>query len=192
MALQPVDEKIAEKVPDLMMNVWYLDDGTLCGSKEDLLAALRINEEDGPARGLHLNRSKSLLFVPPNADVSDNPLPADIPISREGFVLLGTPVGSPSFCSSYVSKQALKILNSLNLLPDLEDSQMEYVLLCSCLSFPKFSFILRTCPPSLTEGAIQQFDNALCDAVSGIVGAPLSKWAWQKASFPIFNGGLCL
>ena len=54
------------------------------------------------------------------------------------------------------------------------------------LSFflPKFSFILRTCPPSLIEGAIQQFDNALRDAVSGIVDALLSEWAWQKASFP--------
>ena len=31
LVLHPVVEKIAEEVPDLMMNVWYLDDGTLYG-----------------------------------------------------------------------------------------------------------------------------------------------------------------
>ena len=50
--------------PDLALNAWYLDDGTLMGSPEDLAAALRIIEEDGPSVGLHLNRAKSLLFIP--------------------------------------------------------------------------------------------------------------------------------
>ena len=92
----------------------------------------------------------------------------------------------------YVFKQALKILNSLNLLPDLEDSQLEYVLLHSCLSLPKFSFILPTCSPSLIEGAIWQFDNASRDAVTWIIGAPFSEWAWQKASLLVSLGGLGL
>ena len=53
-----------EQVPGLLINAWYLDDGTLCGSATDLHAALTIIEEDGPTRGLHLNRSKSLLHIP--------------------------------------------------------------------------------------------------------------------------------
>ena len=64
LALHPIIERIAEELPSLLMNVWYLDDGTLCGSGEDLLLkALNIIEEDGPSRGLHLNRSKSLLLL---------------------------------------------------------------------------------------------------------------------------------
>ena len=31
LALHPIIEKIREEVPDLKINVWYLDDGTLCG-----------------------------------------------------------------------------------------------------------------------------------------------------------------
>lgn len=41
-----------------------LGTGTLCGSLSDLKLALDIIEEDGPARGLLLNRNKSLLFAP--------------------------------------------------------------------------------------------------------------------------------
>ena len=58
LALHRIVERIAEEVPGLLMNAWYLDNGTLCGSGKDLLKALRIIEEDGPARGLCLNRGK--------------------------------------------------------------------------------------------------------------------------------------
>ena len=59
LTLQPIIEKIKEEVPNLLINAWYLDDGTLCGSASDLCAALAIIEEDGPARGLHLNRANA-------------------------------------------------------------------------------------------------------------------------------------
>ena len=190
LALHPIVEKIAEEVPGLQMNAWYLDDGTLCGSSEDLLKALRIIEEDGPARGLQLNRVKSLLFVPADADLSENLLPSDIPIARDGFVLLGAPVGSTTFCSSQACKRVGKIQSALDLLPELDDSQMEYVFLRSCLSLPKFVVILRTCPPSFIEDAIQNLDRALYDSVSEIVGAPLPDWAWKKATLPVPFGGL--
>ena len=71
------------------LNAWYIDDGTLVGSPEDLAVALRIVEEEGPALGLHVNHSKSLLFIPPDADASQSTLLSDIPIARRGFTLLG-------------------------------------------------------------------------------------------------------
>ena len=61
LALQPVVERIKAEVPGLKLNAWYLDDGTLCGSPADLMAALRIVEQDGPPRGLNLNHMKSAL-----------------------------------------------------------------------------------------------------------------------------------
>ena len=80
------------------MNAWHLDDRTLFGFSEDLLKALCIIEEDSPARDLQLNRVKSLLVVPADADLSENLLPSDISIARDGFVLLGAPVDSNTFC----------------------------------------------------------------------------------------------
>ena len=55
-ALQPIIEHIRDEVPGLNINAWYLDDGTLCGSAADLAKALKIVEDEGPSRGLQLNR----------------------------------------------------------------------------------------------------------------------------------------
>ena len=68
------------------------------GSPRDLAAALDIVEKEGPSLGLHLNRGKSLLFIPEEEDVSISTLPPEIPVAREGFTLLGCPIGPPSFC----------------------------------------------------------------------------------------------
>ena len=65
LTLQPIGERIKSEVPSLLCNVWYLDDGTLCGTPQDLDAALKIIEEEGAPRGLHLNHQKSLLYTFP-------------------------------------------------------------------------------------------------------------------------------
>ena len=85
-----------------MINAWYVDDGTHCGSANDLCAALQIIEEDGPARGLHLNRAKSLLHIPECTSPVSNPLPGDIPITQGGFNLLGAPIGPSAPCENTV------------------------------------------------------------------------------------------
>ena len=93
LTLHPIVERIKREVPELNINVWYLDDGTLCGNQNNLMRALEIVEEDGPARGLFLNRGKSLLYVPADLDAPDNPFPPEIPICKTGFCLLGAPIG---------------------------------------------------------------------------------------------------
>ena len=79
MALHPIVEKTKVEVPNLNINVWFLDDGTLCGSPDDLLKALLLVEEDGPSRGLLLNRQKSLLSISEDSSAS-NLLPSEIPL----------------------------------------------------------------------------------------------------------------
>ena len=190
LTLQPIIERIKEEVPGLKINAWYLDDGTLCGSPNDLLEALKIIEQEGPTRGLHLNHSKSLLHIPEEADASPNPLPSDIPITREGFNLLGSPIGPPSFCEATVMKRVEKVKVALSNLGDLEDSQMETALLRSCLALPKLSFSLRSCPPSHIKQATSAFDDAMREALSDIAGSPLPDWVWLKASLPSSRGGL--
>ena len=158
LAVHPVIERIKREVPDLLINVLYLDYDTLCGWSGDLLKGLNIIDEEGPSRGLFLNRNKSLLFVLEDDIFSQNPLPSVIPITRDGFVFLGSPVGSQSFCFSYISSGVRKTLDIIPLLSKLKDSQMECVLLRSCLSIHKFSFSLRTCPPRYTKEVISSSD----------------------------------
>ena len=128
LTLHPLIEKIRAEVPGLFLNAWYLDDGTLMGSPEDLATALRIEERDSPSLGLHLNRGKSLLFIPENVDASLSPLPPDIPITRRGFSLLGCPIGLPDFCEDVFQARLVKLKVSLGALRDMGDSQLETTL----------------------------------------------------------------
>jgi hypothetical protein len=60
----------------LHLNCWYLDDGHLVGTAEDLALAATILTTEGPALGLHLNLSKRTLWGPglsPNATLLPSP-----------------------------------------------------------------------------------------------------------------------
>ena len=98
--LQSIVEQIKAEVPNLTIDSWFLDDGTLMGSAEDLAAALNIVEAEGLALGLYRNRSKSLLFIPQEEDPAVSSIPSEIPITRQDFTLLGCPIGPPSFCEA--------------------------------------------------------------------------------------------
>ena len=115
LALHPIIEKVIRSVPGLLINTWYLDDGTLCGSATDLCAALEIIETEGPLRGLSLNRGKSLLYAPADSSLSNNAFPPDIPVTNGGFKLLGSPVGPASHCESAVLQSSTSVLQSTNI-----------------------------------------------------------------------------
>ena len=95
LTLHPVVKCIKAEVPTLALNAWNLDDGTLVGQPEELSAALHIIEQDGPSVALHLNRCKSLLFVPRHCVALQSPLPPEIPITHVGFCLLWQPYWLP-------------------------------------------------------------------------------------------------
>ena len=192
LTLHPLIEKIRAEVPGLFLNAWYLDDGTLIGSPEDLATALRIVERDGPSLGLHLNRGKSLLFILEDADASLSPLPPDIPISRRGFSLLGCPIGPPDFCEEVFQARLAKLKVSLGALRDMGDSQLETTLIRSCLALLKVSYVLRACPPSHICRTSVDFDKAIRVTLESILGGPISDWSWLKASIHSCKGGLGL
>ena len=162
------------------------------GSPADLASALEIVEAEGPAMDLFLNRSKSVLFIPPEQNPALSLLPSEIPSTRQVFTLLGFPVGPPSFCEASLLHQVEKIKSALSRLGDLRDSQLETTLLRSCLSLPKLSFTLRTCPPSYIHRASCEFDYAMSACLERIIGGPISQWSLRKASLPSNRGGLNL
>ena len=112
LTLHPIVERIKAEVPTLALNAWYLDDGILVGSPEDIVAALRIVETAGPSVGLHLNRGKSLLSIPKDCNSSLSPLPPEIPVTRAGFCLLDCPI-SPSLLRESGADQGHKDQGSI-------------------------------------------------------------------------------
>ena len=65
-------------------------------------------------------------------------------IMSDGIILLGAPIGSQDFLEQEIRLKIEKIQQTTDLLPLLEDPHTEFVLLKSCLSLPKLSFLLRT------------------------------------------------
>ena len=134
-------------------------------------------------------------FHPEEVVAPNSPLPSDIPITRRGFCLLGCPVGPPDYCEEVFRDRLAKVRVSLVALRDMGDSQLETILLRSCLALPKVSFVLRACPPSAPTHICQaatDFDRALREPLESIVSGLLSDWSWLKASLPSSLGGLNL
>ena len=57
LTLHPIVERIQLRVPNLLANEWYLDDGACAGKREELRAVVDIILRHGPARGLILSTS---------------------------------------------------------------------------------------------------------------------------------------
>ena len=189
LVLQPVIENIKEEVPSFLINVWHLNDGTLCGTEEELAIALSIIETEGSSHGLFLNREISLIYTPMNSSII-HPKLHDIPSTSVGFSLLGSPIGPSGFCEETVTRQIHNVQEMVARLRDLENSQLETILLRSCLALPKVSRALRTCPPCLIPKALDAFDDLLTGALSDLAGSPVPNWSWLKASLACSLGGL--
>ena len=63
LVLQPIIERIQAEALDERgappaLNVWYLDDGTIVGTRQQLATAVDIITEARPERGLHLSRQE--------------------------------------------------------------------------------------------------------------------------------------
>jgi hypothetical protein len=91
--------------------VWYLDDGTIIGSVDDVHKVFELIQSEGPALGLHLNVKKNEIWWP--CRVSPDPFPADVDrVDNAGVKLLGAPIGTKAFTTDFVQKK-LDALNAV-------------------------------------------------------------------------------
>ena len=191
-----------ERLPDLGLNGWYLDDGTLIGTVEQLKQAVSILEAEGPPLGLILStaatvpppgRPKSTIWCPSSIGGQEDPLAKGlVRVKEDGVILLGAPLGSPAFVAKAIREKVQKVRDITGLLPQLEDPHTEFVLLRSCLSLPKLSFLLRVVDTSVHRHLLQEFDQVTREGLIRILGTPLNDRAWQQSKLPVSMGGLGL
>jgi hypothetical protein len=172
----------------LIINAWYLDDGTLIGPTESIHKAYSIIIDIGPRLGLHLNPSKCILYWPTYNPAWDT-FPEEIIRTTEGVKLLGSPIGTDSFTQEQVSKTVITLRPIMDAVSDINDPQIELTLLRACVGFPKIVFSLRVCPPAVTKQQINDFDDLIHEQLSRIVGSHLTHSQRQLWALPMSFGG---
>ena len=114
-----------------------LDDGTLVGSKDDLIQILNFLIRDGPSYGLHLNTNKTQVWSPLPSNETNftgfeglaNIVNDDSPLG--GIKSLGAPFGNPAQCNRMPKSRVNKIIRIVEEISEL-NPQMKYFLLQKC------------------------------------------------------------
>ena len=124
--LEILDEIDDDEFCQLVLSIWFLDDGTLVGPRAVVCKILQRLITVGPRFGLSVNLQKCDLFWP-TGDQSFAEFPQEIPLLEQqcGIELLGSPAfGSPSFFAEAVPKRMSKVLASQAHLADLDNPQV--------------------------------------------------------------------
>jgi len=181
--------KTIDKECGLKTNKWYLDDGALGGEADALQKALEIIRNEGPSLGLHVNISKCEICGSRKEALDQF---TGVIKRMDNFDIVGTPIGSHSFCEEYVSQRIDKIRSSLDALARFHDSQTALILLRYCASFCKVIFTIRTCPPEFIRKELARFDSMVKDCFHSIIGTSTTSTAWIQATLPLRLGGFGL
>ena len=172
--------------------VFYLDDGTIGGSVEELTRDLDVVAQMGAEVGLQLNNEKTEILSSDSTTVSfiQPLLPGSAVIDPSRATLLGSPIGGSSSISAVLeskSKMLRRMSDRLQFLPTHD----AYLLLRHCFALPKLLYVLRSAP-CFTSPLLLEYDNILRLTASAIInihfvdGDP----AWTQATLPVKLGGL--
>ena len=172
------------------LNVFYLDDGTLGGTLDDVLQDLSTVQRAARELGLKLNCKKSEMICEDTTTrkVILSAVPGVCEVDRDQATMLGSPIGNDISIQSAIQakSKSLEVLgNKLQYL----HSHDAFCLLSHALAIPKVLHMLRTSPCFLSP-ALQEFDSLLRSLLGTILNINLTDPAWTQASLPIGMGGL--
>ncbi|KAI5636353.1 hypothetical protein NE865_10937 [Phthorimaea operculella] len=108
--------------------------------------------------------------------------------SKEDLDLLGAPIFAEATSASLKSKT--DVLSSLAEHFSHLPAHVSLVLLRSCFSMPKLTYLVRAAPTWLFPQDVISFDNTLKHTLEGILNVHLDEKQWCQASLPVRCGGL--
>jgi hypothetical protein len=184
--IQPILKALSTEFPTIHI-FGFLDDITLTGPKNTLMDAYRFIRGKGIEIGLEINPTKSHLFArTPPLDLEG------INFSRDGIMILGSPIGNDNFVATHLDQQLEDILRPINRIKDFT-TDIAYTLLRTCIISRPF-FVFKAIFPSLSDIQSQEFDNQIINCMERIVndGNEMPMESRRVSSLPIRFGGLGL
>ncbi len=123
-------------------------------------------------------------------DDTPDPFPKEVERFRDGFELLGSPIGDAAFCRKHIRKFTAKaVAHTLGPLSSLDDPQVVHMLLRLCASFCRVVDLLRAMPTPYAHEAIAEFDSAVQKALQHGMGVLFDEQALLQLRLPMALGG---
>ena len=171
-------------------NVWYLDDGSVGGTLEDIRYDLEIVQRVGTELGLQLNRQKSEVIStnPATASPILSAIPGAQVLDPANATLLGSPIGDVASIMSVINDKIRHLTTMGERLQHLS-TQDALLLLRNSFAIPKLLYTIRS-SPSFLSPSLQSYDETLRSILSDITNINLNETAWTQASLPVKSGGL--
>lgn len=187
LSIQPIIEGMTSE-----LNIWYLDDGTICGEPQNVLSDLQKLIVECKSIGLNLNPSKCELFFcsePVESIVSEfNKVSPGIRVITDELELLGAPLTRTS-TEKLLRKKKIQLSTLLERLNGLKH-HIAYYLLKHCLAIPKLTYILRTSCCFNFEDELYDMDNNIKSTLENIINSRLDTTQWTLSSLPVNFGGI--
>ena len=172
--------------------IFYLDDGTLGGSSNEVFSDLQNVEQAAEDLGFHLNREKcEIICCDPVTKEQWLATSPDLLFSDpESATLLGSPLGDVNSISESITEK-IQLLSTMGNRLQLLQAHDAIILLRHSVALPKMLYLLRTCP-TFTSPQLQSYDDLLRSLLSSIINVnfTLNDPAWSQASLPVGSGGL--
>ena len=116
-----------------------------------------------------------------------------LPRDRQGFLVLGTPLGTDEYVASTLAARRETQQRLLTRIPDVPDLQAAWLLLHFCAA-PRANYLLRNAPPALTAQFAADHDAAVATCLGSLVhcGDHMAATATQASQLALGFGGLGL
>ena len=168
------------------LNRWYLDDGVLIGTPEELQRCLHIISSFGA--GITLNLSKCEIFTL-DSDLDLSSLPLEIQ-RISSLDILGSPITD---IHNFTKTRIKKVTLAMEDLLDMEHMQSAFVLFKNCFGPLKINHLLRTVPPTPDFlNLLKEWDSSHAAIFSKIMRFPIAESSLNQSILPNRLGGLGL
>ena len=164
------------------LNLWYMDDGVLAGSRESVLKNFDFLRTEAEKFGLQINVKKCEAF-----NAGDAQLPDEMTvIPAENLTLLGGALCKEAVTPCLRAKLE-KLTQLTNKVPSLP-AHHAYTLMKFCLGGPNLTSFVRS-TPCCDDPVLSDIDNLLRHTISKVLNVNLTDDAWLQTSLPIKLGG---
>ena len=192
---------VAEAMNELDIMPTYLDDLTIGGDYDKVMAAFAAFELQGATVGLKVNRTKTVLFATPEVlALLPAAGPADIPRKPlDELIVLGVPCSPLEPAVDRLLRPAFgKWQTLLNMLTQLPQRHIALAMLRYCASDCKVMHLMRGLGPfrfrrvvgSPVADVWSECDEMIGDCLRAIVGGAVPGRSFEQAVSPCRYGGL--